>query len=663
MPISRISEAKVTAILLNWQREENLQKIISSLKSQTEKPEIIVWDNSLQPDSILETPCFMKELYNPGGNYFLSSKNYHCWPRWLVASLAKTPYILIMDDDICPTSDDFISVCLKETKRYPGKIIGVEGRYASPEPPHYRGTPLPEKEDINVSIVIGRCMFFERKLLQKVPLVVEGWDWSMRGDDILINYYTGFNHMLSHEMFKRVVNLPEGNESLWKDPTHFPQREALVKRLITPPEPEIEVKANPNNVSYWDAKWKEKPKPKKASVSHQEIRHMLPEKGRVLDVGCGRCDLFDILKERRPDLELVGIDFSRTAVAIGKKKGYNIIKAKVPSLPFKDKEFDVVIGAGILEHVERDWGLLEEMMRVGKEVIFTVPEKEPLNHPFITSGEHRHVYNFDDFSGFISKKLFDEFPRILLYTPGLKRKNKIRKVFLALSSYGSPAREYYLSFLDMYHTVTNLLIESIEKSEEGKIDFTLPQITKSLPSDYFDYSTCNLNKTKDELGKALLISDCDYMMMIDADIKFPVNGIHVLAEDDKDIIAGFYTRKNEKKEATMGYFIPDEGIALAKDYPDNEIFNNHKGYQIVVPTGFTLIKRDVIIAMQYPRFEYVNIYGLRIGTDWTFCLRAWKLGFQVWCDTRVKLAHVGEKLYRGESYFEKEKKCKSQQLV
>jgi len=647
MPINRVSKAKVTAILLNWAREENLQKIISSLKSQTERPEIIVWDNAHSGT------C-------PQGDFNIRSSdmNFMCWPRWLVASMAKTEYVMIMDDDVCPTSKDFIATCITESKKNPDKIIGVEGRLASREAPHYHGAGLPKERDIPVNMVIGKFMFLERRLLEKVPLVIPMWDWSMRGDDILISYYTGFNHILSHELLKRIIYLPEGNKSLWKQKEHFIQREALVKRLITPPKTEVEVKPNPNTPTYWDAKWKETPKKKKAAVSHQEIRHMMPENGKVLDVGSGRCELLDMLKERRPDLELVGVDFSRTAVAMGKKKGHNIIKAKVPPLPFKDKEFDVVIGAGILEHVDKDWELLSEMERVGKNVIFTVPEREPLDSPFMTSGEHRHIYSFGDFQGYVAKKLHDEFPRILCYSKGLEVERKIRRIHLGLSTYGAPTRDYYLSFLEMYQTVANSFIDNLEKIKGDRIDFVLPQITKSLPRNYFDYATCNLNKTKDELSKSLLASDCDYLMMIDADMKFTIDGIHALAEDDKDVVAGFYPRKSEKLEPTMGYFVPEKGIMLADDYPDDSLFCDYKGQRIVVPTGFTLIKRDVFLAMQYPRFEYVTVYGLRIGTDWTFCLRAWELGFKVWCDTRVKVGHVGEKIYRAEDYFKKGKKIK-----
>ncbi len=392
----------------------------------------------------------------------------------------------------------------------------------------------------------------------------------------------------------------------------------------------------------------EKPK---IRVAHQEIAKMLPEKGSVLDVGCGICDLFKELKVRRPELKLTGIDFSRTATAKGKKSGFEIVRKSVPPLPFKDNEFDVVVGNGILEHVKEDWYLFEEMARVGKEVILTVPENEPLDHPMVTGGEHLHIYQYKDFAGYVTKKLYDRFPRILVYTPSLVKKEITKKVYLGFSGYGGFSEAFITSILDMYMGVTNAILATPKDGE--KFSFKLPAYAESLPSVYLYYSTCNINKTKDSLGNGMLCSDCDYMMIIDADMRFPVDGIHRLILDDKDIVSGFYTKKHIEASPTMGYHIPEKGMYLAEDFPEDKLYDNYKGHKLVLPTGFTLVKRDVLIAMRYPRFDYLSMYQMRIGTDWSFCLRAHNLGFEVWCDSRIKLGHTGEYEYKAEEYFKK----------
>jgi len=408
-----------------------------------------------------------------------------------------------------------------------------------------------------------------------------------------------------------------------------------------------------NSVLYWDQIWKAIGK-SRIRVSHQEIAKMLPEKGKVLDVGCGICDLFDEVKERRPKLKLTGIDFSRTAAAQGKKKGFEIVRKSVPPLPLKDNEFDVVVGNGILEHIKEDWYLFEEMERVGKKIILTVPENEPPNHPMVQNGEHRHIYQKGDFGNYASKKLYDWFPRILVYSSSLVKKEVVKKIFLAFSGYGGFTEGFVTSLLSMYMGVTNAILTAPKKGKT--FSFKLPAYAESLPSVYLYFATCNLNKTKDALGNGLLATDCDYMMVIDADMRFPADGIHRLLLDDKDIVSGFYTKKCKEASPTIGHFVPETGIKLADDYPEDELFDSYKGYKLVLPTGFTLIKRDVLIAMRYPRFDYIPVYNMRIGTDWSFCLRASELGFGVWCDSRIKLGHIGEKEYKAESYFKKNKK-------
>lgn len=407
-----------------------------------------------------------------------------------------------------------------------------------------------------------------------------------------------------------------------------------------------------NSILYWDKIWKEIER-SKTRVSHQEIAKMLPEKGKILDVGCGPCDLFDEVKDRRPELELTGIDFSRTATAKGKKKGFKIIRKSVPPLPFKDNEFDVVVGSGILEHVKEDWYLFEEMERVGKEIILTVPDNEPFDHPMVKSGDHRHIYQYDDFSSYATKRLYDRFPRILIFSPGLIKKKAVKKVYLAFSGYAGFTEGWVTSMISMFMSVTNAILAT---PKDGKtFNFKLPAYAESLPSVYLYYSTCNINKTKDALGNGLLCTDCDYMMITDVDLRFPADGIHTLILDDKDIVSGFYIKRSKKADPTMGYCIPEKGIKLADDYPDNKLFDNYKGYKLVLPTGFILIKRDVLIAMRHPRFDYLPMYNVRIGTDWSFCLRAAELGFGVWCDSRVKLSHIGESEFKAERYFEKNK--------
>ena len=512
--------------------------------------------------------------------------------------------------------------------------------------------PFPKKGDVKTQIILGKCMFLKREWLAKVPLVVPGWDWSQRGDDIIINWYVNkFDGILSHDLWKRMSFFPElefDKSAQWRDPKHFQDRVDLVAKLISLPKPIIKIKPNPNKPAFWNHRWYPNRPGKRVTVTYNEVAKMMPDKGRVLDVGCGQCDLFEEIKRRR-NLDLVGIDFSEVACRRSKKRGYHVIRKTIPPLPFKDKEFDVVVGAEILEYVEKDWYLLQEMHRVGKNVIFTVPDNEPKPPP-----EHRHVYQRGDFPGLITKRMHDGCPRILAYSAGLEQKNKIKQVFMALSGYAGFNENTVFGLLNAYMGVTRQLQKALDEQRGDEFNLSVPRFTESLPNYYFNYASCNLNKTKDALGKAFLATDADYIFILDSDMGGDFgDGIQQLMDDDKDIVSGFYIRKDNTGDPTIGYHIPGEGIMLPEDFPDNTLADTYHGYQLVVPTGFTLIKRDVMLAMQYPRFDYLPLYNLRIGTDWTFCLRAWQLGFRVWCDSRVKISHFGQRNFRAQEYFKK----------
>ncbi len=82
--------------------------------------------------------------------------------------------------------------------------------------------------------------------------------------------------------------------------------------------------------------------------------------GKFLDVGCNTGWL---VKE----LNGVGVDASPLMVA--KANDDRILLAKAEALPFKDKEFDIVVLSCVLEQCERPEIALQEALRVGKRVI------------------------------------------------------------------------------------------------------------------------------------------------------------------------------------------------------------------------------------------------------------------------------------------------------
>lgn len=100
--------------------------------------------------------------------------------------------------------------------------------------------------------------------------------------------------------------------------------------------------------------------------------------GSVLSIGCGNGEKdHRIVRRRNPDW-LVGLDifepYLRACQRLGVHEG--LVLGDARRLPFKDRSFDVVVAAEVIEHLEKDDAsdLLKEMERVArKKIIVTCP--------------------------------------------------------------------------------------------------------------------------------------------------------------------------------------------------------------------------------------------------------------------------------------------------
>jgi ubiquinone/menaquinone biosynthesis C-methylase UbiE len=97
----------------------------------------------------------------------------------------------------------------------------------------------------------------------------------------------------------------------------------------------------------------------------------LNEQSKVLDIGCGKGFLLHEMKLLIPELYIHGIDISEHGLNNAKKEVSPFLKKHRAQeiLPFKDKEFDLVISLGTLHNL-RIFDLeksLNEIERLGKQ--------------------------------------------------------------------------------------------------------------------------------------------------------------------------------------------------------------------------------------------------------------------------------------------------------
>jgi len=208
----------VTAILLNYKRPANLPRLIASLKAQSVPVEIVVIDNGMKSNPYTE--------YGVGLTW-----NAGPYVRYLVAALAKTPWVAFFDDDLCPGDPDFIGDALDIATCHEG-ITGTFARRLSLTPPHYREPDVIGEAEL----IKGRFMLFRRDLLERMHLTRPWFTrYAMHCDDLYISLEIGRGqpvHWADKGLKARLEELPAGDVGLEKQPDHFLLREAFCAHYI-----------------------------------------------------------------------------------------------------------------------------------------------------------------------------------------------------------------------------------------------------------------------------------------------------------------------------------------------------------------------------------------------------------------------------------------------
>lgn len=131
----------------------------------------------------------------------------------------------------------------------------------------------------------------------------------------------------------------------------------------------------------------------------------------------------------------------------------------------------------------------------------------------------------------------------------------------------------------------------------------------------------------------------DYVFFMDTDMTFPSNALGVLLSDNKDIVSGIYFKRVTPFNPLIykTFELTEDGMCF-EDF-GNEYKKDELQKVEGCGAGCLLIKTKVLKHM----FDVgTSPFGIisGIGEDFSFCLRAKQLGYNIYCDSRVKCGHV-----------------------
>ncbi len=104
------------------------------------------------------------------------------------------------------------------------------------------------------------------------------------------------------------------------------------------------------------------------------IAQWIPERARVLDLGCGDGSLLRFLSETRR-ASGYGVEIDEAKLIAGVRNGVNVIHSDLESglSGFESRSFDYVILSLTLQAVRHTERIVKEMLRVGRESIVSFP--------------------------------------------------------------------------------------------------------------------------------------------------------------------------------------------------------------------------------------------------------------------------------------------------
>ncbi len=153
---------------------------------------------------------------------------------------------------------------------------------------------------------------------------------------------------------------------------------------------------------------------------------------------------------------------------------------------------------------------------------------------------------------------------------------------------------------------------------------------------------------REKLAKAAIEDGCDYILWIDADMRFPKTTIERLLKADKDIVGVNATTRTIPVKPTAKNLQINFEEKTNSWFPVNSKGRTGLEQVTAIGCGVMLVKKEVFEKTPGPWFWFYQIPGGKVlGEDVHFCVAAKDAGFETWVDHDLtqEIGHVGAYTY------------------
>ena len=185
--------------------------------------------------------------------------------------------------------------------------------------------------------------------------------------------------------------------------------------------------------------------------------------------------------------------------------------------------------------------------------------------------------------------------------------------------------------MDTIHIMHHIAVLQLKRDSNTAFDFALSSLI---------YDARNI------LASRAIKFGHERVLWLDSDMTFEpdlINRLSARIDEGYDMVSGIYIgRKPTYPPCIYKDIIPGSHAVPYTDYPKDSMFE-------IAGCGFGgVIMKTELIQEVGEKFGYPFSPIVGLGEDLSFCYRVAQLGKKIYCDSSIKLGHIGYKEFRPE---------------